>query len=264
MQVRRPGGPWQGDRAPVVVFAVDTRWLGLLPGQQVETEGRLAPPRPGDVVTAVVVVGEPPRPIGRAPLWQRAAGSVRDGLRSAVLPLPPDERGLVPGLVLGDVSQMPPALTDAFRVTGLAHLNAVSGANVAIVLGTVMAAVRWTGLAASHSRHRCGRRSARFRRAGPAVAERPARRSDGRGRARRGDDRSPQPRAACCRRGCARPGGGRPVPRAVARLRDVGARDCRDRAARAAVDASGWRGRCRSRPPPPLPSRRRRSLRARR
>jgi competence protein ComEC len=71
---------------------------------------------------------------------------VRDGLRQAVLPLPADERGLVPGLVLGDVSQMPTALTNAFRVTGLAHLNAVSGANVAIVLGTVMAAVRWAGL----------------------------------------------------------------------------------------------------------------------
>jgi len=94
----------------------------------------------------VVVVGDPPTPIGRAPVWQRAAGSVRDGLRGAVLPLPPDERGLLPGLVLGDVSQMPPPLTNAFRVTGLAHLTAVSGANVAIVLGTVMAAVRWSGL----------------------------------------------------------------------------------------------------------------------
>jgi competence protein ComEC len=145
-QVRHPGGGWQSDRAPLVVFAVDSRWLGLLPGQRVEAEGRLAPPRTGDVVSAVVVAGAPPRLLGRAPAWQRAAGSVRDGLRAAVMPLPPDERGLLPGLVLGDVSQMPAALTNAFRVTGLAHLTAVSGANVAIVLGTVMAGVRWTGL----------------------------------------------------------------------------------------------------------------------
>jgi competence protein ComEC len=146
LAVRRPGAGWQGDRAPIVVLAVDSSWLDLLPGQQVEAAGRLAPPRPGDVVTAVLVAGDPPRLEGRAPLWQRAAGSVRDTLRRAVLPLPADERGLVPGLVIGDVSQMPPTLTNAFRVTGLAHLNAVSGANVAIVLGTMMAAVRWAGL----------------------------------------------------------------------------------------------------------------------
>ena len=144
--VRRPGGDWQPDGAAVVVFAVDSRWLGLLPGQRLEAAGRLAPPRPGDVVSAVLVAGDPPRLVGRARVWQRAAGSVRDRLRAAALPLPADERGLVPGLVLGDVSQMPPSLTNAFRVTGLAHLNAVSGANVAIVLGTVMAAVRWAGL----------------------------------------------------------------------------------------------------------------------
>jgi len=108
--------------------------------------GRLAPPKPGDAVAAVLVVAQPPRRIGRPPLWQRTAGSIRDGLRAACLRLPEDERGLVPGLVLGDVSQMPPTLTSAFRVTGLAHLTAVSGANIAILLGTVLSAVRWTGL----------------------------------------------------------------------------------------------------------------------
>ena len=146
LAVRRPGSSWLPDHAAIVVFAVDSRWLGLLPGQQVEVQGRLAPPRPGDVVAAVLVAGDPPSPMARAPVWQRAAGSVRDGLRQSVQQLPADERGLVPGLVLGDVSQMPAALTNAFRVTGLAHLNAVSGANVAIVLGTVMAGVRWVGI----------------------------------------------------------------------------------------------------------------------
>src|SRR4051794_33303030 len=144
--VRRPGDAWRADRAPVVVFAVSSQWLGLLPGQWVTTSGRLATPRPGDTVAAVLVVAQAPRLLGRPPLWQRAAGAVRDGLRAACLPLPADERGLVPGLVLGDVSQMPAQLTSAFRVTGLAHLTAVSGANIAILLGTVLSAVRWTGL----------------------------------------------------------------------------------------------------------------------
>jgi competence protein ComEC len=149
--VRRPGDAWRPDRAPVVVFAIDSRWLGLLPGQRMVVSGRLAPPKSGDVVAAVLVVAGPPRLLGRPPPWQRVAGSVRDGLRDACLGLPGDERGLVPGLVLGDVSQMPLSLTSAFRVTGLAHLTAVSGANIAILLGTVLSAVRWTGLG-RHSR----------------------------------------------------------------------------------------------------------------
>jgi len=144
--VRRPGGGWQTESAPVVVFAVDSQWLGLLPGQRLQASGRLAPPKPGDAVAAVLVVAQPPHLVGRPPVWQRAAGAVRDGLRAACLPLPGDERGLVPGLVLGDVTAMPATLTDAFRVTGLAHLTAVSGANLAILLGTVLSAVRWTGL----------------------------------------------------------------------------------------------------------------------
>ncbi|HVI35541.1 MAG TPA: ComEC/Rec2 family competence protein, partial [Gaiellales bacterium] len=52
----------------------------------------------------------------------------------------------VPGLVVGDVSRMPPSLTDAFRVSGLTHLNAVSGENCAIVLATVGALLRRTPL----------------------------------------------------------------------------------------------------------------------
>ena len=144
--IRRAGGGWQADGAPVVVFAVDSEWLGLLPGQRMQGSGRLAPPKPGDAVAAVLVVAQPPRLLGRPPVWQRVAGAIRDGVRNACLPLPGDERGLVPGLVLGDVTAMPASLTDAFRVTGLAHLTAVSGANLAILLGTVLSAVRWTGL----------------------------------------------------------------------------------------------------------------------
>ncbi|HEU5033167.1 MAG TPA: ComEC/Rec2 family competence protein [Mycobacteriales bacterium] len=144
--VRRDHGPQLADRAPVVLFAVGSGWLGLLPGQQLRVHARLAPPRAGDDVAAVGFSYGPPRRLGRPPPWQRWAGHIRDGLRTACGSLSADERGLVPGLVLGDVSAMPPALTAAFRATGLTHLNAVSGANVAIVLGAVLAAVRRVGL----------------------------------------------------------------------------------------------------------------------
>jgi competence protein ComEC len=138
--------PWLRDRAPVVVFAAGSSWLGLLPGQRVTAEVKLRPPRPGDTVAAVALTGGPPTLVGRPPILQRWAGRVRDALRTACADLGDDERALVPGLVLGDTSAMPSSLTDAFRTTGLTHLMAVSGTNVAIVIGAVTLGVRRLGV----------------------------------------------------------------------------------------------------------------------
>lgn len=143
--LRRPDGNWQPDHAPVTVFAIAGHWLGLLPGQQVTVDARLRAPRPGDLVAAVAFTSRDPVLVGRPPLVQRWAGRVRTALRNACAGLDGDERGLVPGLVLGDVAAMPPDLTTAFRVTGLTHLCAVSGANVAIVVAAVFAVARWAG-----------------------------------------------------------------------------------------------------------------------
>lgn len=144
--VRAPDGEWVADHAPVTVFALAGSWLGLLPGQRLTVSGRLRPPRHGDLVSAVVFVAGSPHLVGRPPVWQRWAGRVRTALRNACMGLGADERGLVPGLVLGDVAAMPPDLTAAFRVTGLTHLNAVSGANVAIVVGAVLAGASRAGI----------------------------------------------------------------------------------------------------------------------
>lgn len=144
--VRRDHGTWQGDHAPVTVFAVAGHWVGLLPGQQVTVDGRLRAPRTGDLVAAVAFASNDPVLVGRPPLVQWWAGRIRTALRDACTGLGPDERGLVPGLVLGDVAAMPPDLTSAFRVTGLTHLCAVSGANCAIVIGAIFGAARWAGV----------------------------------------------------------------------------------------------------------------------
>jgi competence protein ComEC len=132
--------------SPVLVIAHGGGWLDLLPGQRVRVNGRLARPRSGDDIAAVVLPAGTPARIGSPPWWQRAAGDMRARLRAACARLPPDERGLVPGLVVGDVSRMPQSLTDAFRVSGLTHLNAVSGENCAVVLATVGALLRRTPL----------------------------------------------------------------------------------------------------------------------
>ncbi len=133
-------------RAPVLVLATDRRWAALLPGQRLALTGRLGTAEAGQPVSAVVSVRGPPVLGGRPPPVQRAAGALRAGLRRASAGLPPDERGLLPGLVVGDTSRMPPGLVDDFRTAGLTHLTAVSGANIAILVSVVLVAGRWAGL----------------------------------------------------------------------------------------------------------------------
>ena len=69
---------------------------------------------------------------------QRLAGRLRAGLREATDGLPADARALLPGLVVGDTSRVPPELDEAFRATDLTHLLAVSGANLTIVLALLI------------------------------------------------------------------------------------------------------------------------------
>ena len=130
--------------AKALVLGSDPAWRRLLPGQRVTARGKLMPSRGGDLTAAVISAKEAPELIGRPPWVQRAAGTLRSGLQRACEPLPDDSGGLLPGLVVGDTSRLDPALSDDFRTTGMTHLMAVSGANVAIVLGVVLFAMRWT------------------------------------------------------------------------------------------------------------------------
>lgn len=47
------------------------------------------------------------------------------------------------GLVVRDTSRLLPEVEEDFRATGMTHLNAVSGSNVAIVVGAVLLLARW-------------------------------------------------------------------------------------------------------------------------
>ncbi|MFI0796435.1 ComEC/Rec2 family competence protein [Micromonospora rubida] len=128
----------------VLVLAADPAWLGLLPGQRLTAEGRLGASRGGDLTAAVLTVPGPPTPHGPPPWSQRAAGVLRAGLQRACAPLPDEQGGLLPGLVVGDTSRLPSAVEEDFRDTGMTHLNAVSGSNVAIVVGAVLLLARWS------------------------------------------------------------------------------------------------------------------------
>ena len=51
-------------------------------------------------------------------------------------------RGLLPGLVDGDTSELDPVLAERFRVAGLTHLTAVSGTNLSLLIGAVALLLR--------------------------------------------------------------------------------------------------------------------------
>ncbi|MEU6712518.1 ComEC/Rec2 family competence protein [Nonomuraea sp. NPDC046802] len=136
----------QSVNVPVTVFANGRSWSALLPSQRLEVTGRLAKPTPGDLVAALLLVRGPPRVLTPPSDLQEAAGTVRSGLRTAAGALPPDQRGLLPGLVVGDVSHMDPQVSADLKEAGLSHLNAVSGANLAVVAGAALALSRLFGL----------------------------------------------------------------------------------------------------------------------
>ncbi len=128
----------------VFVLAPAEGWRDLLPGQRLRVDGLLQPSLERD--TAVTLSARsPPLLRGRPPWWQRAAGAVRADLRRACAGLPPAVRGLLPGLVDGDVSGMDPVLTQRFRIAGLTHLTAVSGTNCSILVGAVLLALTRLG-----------------------------------------------------------------------------------------------------------------------
>ena len=138
------GHPLRGD--PVLLFGPAEEWAGLLPGQTVRVRAAVRPAEPGDDVWAVLSARSPPEPVGGPGSTQGAAGALRDGLAdSAARTLPARPAGLLPGLVVGDTTAMDPLLTAEFRRAGLAHLTAVSGANVAIVVTLVLWPLRARG-----------------------------------------------------------------------------------------------------------------------
>ncbi|MFI6157313.1 ComEC/Rec2 family competence protein [Kitasatospora sp. NPDC051170] len=147
-----PSGRATETATPVTVMARGPEaeaWKRLLPSERLAAEAEVRPPGEGHdtEASALLVVHGPPRRISPPDVAQRIAGRLREGLRTATDALPPDARGLLPALVVGDISRLPEDLDEAFRATDLVHLVAVSGANLAIVLGLLLGAPGLAGTA---------------------------------------------------------------------------------------------------------------------
>ncbi|MDO8120199.1 ComEC/Rec2 family competence protein [Isoptericola sp. b490] len=130
------GGTTTRTRADVLIVG-DGAGLDHPPGTRLRVVGRLAAARGAQsavltATSATALRGPPPA--------QAAVARLRDGLRTATAGLPADARGLVPGSTVGDTSQVAPELADALRAAGLAHLVAVSGQHVAVVVMLALAA----------------------------------------------------------------------------------------------------------------------------
>lgn len=129
---------------PITVTSPDPAWLDLRPGQPVVLAGRLDR-IPDGPEAAFLAAGGPPDVRGPPSRASIATEPLRQGLRDAVLPLAPEPRGLIPGLVVGDESLLPDRVRDDMTTTGLTHLTAVSGTNVTILIVVVLGLARWCG-----------------------------------------------------------------------------------------------------------------------
>ncbi|GGL43211.1 ComEC/Rec2 family competence protein [Phycicoccus endophyticus] len=124
-------------RAPVLLTG-GAELTALRWHETVRVQGRLGPLERADDRVATLAVHGGVEPVAPPGAVARGAERLRTGLRAAVDHAPADARGLLPGLVVGDTSRTPPELTEAMRATGMTHLTAVSGSNVAVVVGLVL------------------------------------------------------------------------------------------------------------------------------
>lgn len=130
-----------------IVFAPADGWSELLPGQQFTVRARAHRAEGPGTVVALLRADTVPRDVHDPSALQRWAGELRDRFAAAAeRVLPPPQAGLLPGLVVGDTSRLTDDVREDFRVTGLVHLTAVSGANVSILLGAVLLLVRAAGI----------------------------------------------------------------------------------------------------------------------
>jgi competence protein ComEC len=122
------------------ITAPNARRFG--PGSRVCGRGRIAAPR-DQRTEPPLLVARSVRSRGTGSPIRAAASRLRERFSEAALrALPRTQAGLLLGMTEGDVALIDAATMDDFRTTGLAHLVAVSGSNVAVVLACIMVLAR--------------------------------------------------------------------------------------------------------------------------
>ena len=115
---------------------------GVKPGEHICAKGELVPARPGFDEAPLLAADR----IGErrtASMIRLAAAEVRSRFSDAAqAALPKRQAGLLLGMTDGDTELLDDEVAEDFRTTGLAHIVAVSGYNVAVFLAIVMVLAR--------------------------------------------------------------------------------------------------------------------------
>ncbi len=129
----------------VSAFCDAPGWAIVIPGQRISTRGKLGIDAFERWPTISVNCNRAPGLVSAEPWWQRFSSHLRSTFVAVADGLDGDAAGLLPGLVLGDRTGIPPALTQDAKVTGLTHLLAVSGSHFAVLCGALLVVLRRAG-----------------------------------------------------------------------------------------------------------------------
>jgi competence protein ComEC len=135
----------RADAAVVIMGGPD--WQHMVPGQGVRAAGKLRPADPGKVEAGILAASSAPLALEPASAWTAAPASLGREFARAAGWLEPDAKGLLPGMVTGDTSNLDEQLEVSMQTVGLTHLTAVSGANCSLILGALLLAARSLRLA---------------------------------------------------------------------------------------------------------------------
>lgn len=124
------------------------QWRGVVAGSRVRATLRLEPSEPDEPVGAVGRAREPPQVIAQPGWVALVVHRTRASLREAASGLAPEPAALLPALVVGDTSLLTNELKADFQLTGLTHLTAVSGANLTLLLASLLWLARRLGVRA--------------------------------------------------------------------------------------------------------------------
>ncbi len=122
------------------------QWRNVVVGSRVRATLRLEPSEPDEAVGAIGRAREPPQVIGEPDWVALAVHRTRESLREAASSLAPEPGALLPALVIGDTSLVTDGLKADFQITGLTHLTAVSGANLTLLLASLLWLARRLGV----------------------------------------------------------------------------------------------------------------------
>lgn len=116
-------------------------YAGIRWGDRFSSAGGLHQLPPGDRNLALMRAAAAPD-IEPAGGWYAGTAGLRTGFVQAARNHGASVDGLLPGMVLGDRSNLDPELAQAMKDTGLTHLTAVSGANCSYLLAFIFLAAR--------------------------------------------------------------------------------------------------------------------------